>query len=391
MGTLSNKRVAVLSALAVACVSWLAWHVSQELVPLTILFPALALNQRSRISVTAMALAYHGVSSFPVVQMSTGYFGVGNIFLGILLWAVASAILALPWIVLWHRDRDQITWRLPAALLVLTVPPVGIIGWASPLTAAGILFPGLGWSGILLMVIACLAVTARWWNIAMGLAVVALAANLLYKGPRPPTSTWVAVNTEFGSIRASDDPAIEFSTAEQIQRMALDAHARVIVFPELVVRRWGESTDLFWEPTLEKLRTRGNTVLVGAGSASSVSPDEFLNTVIIRGADEPSRFEQRIPVPLAMWKPWGGKDRVPLNLLGPSVVKLAGDRAAILICYEQLIPWCYLSAAAYHPTIFVGLSNAYWTRSTVTPKYQDAGLRIWGRLFGIPAICATNY
>jgi hypothetical protein len=389
MGTLSNKSVAVLSALAAAWVSWLAWHISQELVPLTILFPALVLNQRSRISVTAVALAYYGVSSFPVAQISSGYFGVGNIFLGGLLWTVATAILALPWIIFWHRDQDQITWRLPAALLVLTVPPVGIIGWASPLTAAGILLPGLGWSGILLMVIACLAVTARWWNTAMGLAVVALAANLSYK--EPPTSTWVAVNTEFGSIRASDDPAIEFSTAEQIQRMALDVHARAIVFPELVVRRWGESTDLFWAPTLEKLRARGTTVLVGASSASSVSPDEYRNIVIIRGADEPSRFEQRIPVPLAMWKPWGGKDRVPLNLLGPSVVELAGERVAILICYEQLIPWSYLSSAVYHPTIFVGLSNAYWTKSTVTPKYQDAALRIWGRLFGIPAISATNY
>jgi apolipoprotein N-acyltransferase len=92
-----------------------------------------------------------------------------------------------------------------------------------------------------------------------------------------------------------------------------------------------------------------------------------------------------------MWKPWGGKDRVPLNLFGPAVVQLAGERAAILICYEQLLPWAALSAAAHRPTIFVGLSNAYWTKSTLIPKYQDAALRSWGRLFAIPVISATNY
>lgn len=391
MGPLNDRTAAALSVLSAASVSWLAWHGSPTLVPLTILFPALALNQRSRIASTAVALAYNSVSSFPVAQISSGYFAVGNVFFGGLLWTLATGILALPWIIFWHRDRDQITWRLPAALLVLTVPPLGIVGWASPVTAAGLLFPGLAWSGVLLMVIACLAVAARLWNIAVILAAVALVANLSYDGPRLPTSRWVAVNTKFGSIRASDDPVSEFSAAEQIQRMALDVRARVIVFPELVVRRWAESTDLFWEPTLDKLRARGNTVLIGARSASSLSPDEYRNTVIIRGADEPSRFDQRIPVPFAMWKPWGGKDRVPLNLFGTPTVELAGERAAILICYEQLLPWSYLSALWGRPTLIVGLSNATWTKATVIPRNQKAALEAWARLLGVPTISATNY
>jgi apolipoprotein N-acyltransferase len=391
MGALNNRTVAVLSALTVASVSWLAWHVSPEAVPLTVLFPALALNQRSRIAATGVALAYYGVSSFPVVQISSGYFGVTNILPGLLLWAVASAILALPWTILWHRDRDRIVWRLPVALVAVTVPPIGIVGWASPLTAAGVLFPGLKCSGILLMAFACVAVAARWWNVAITVALAAVAANLSYEGPRPPRSIWVGVNTAFGIIRASDDPAIEFSTAEKIQSMALDVHGRVIVFPELVVRRWGESTDLFWEPTLDQLRARGNTVLVGAGLASSVSPDQYRNTVIIRGADDSSRFEQRIPVPLAMWKPWGGKDRVPLNLFGSPTVDLAGDRAVILICYEQLLPWSYVSALWHRPTVIVGLSNATWTKATVIPRNQSAMLQAWGRLFGLPIISAINY
>jgi len=207
----------------------------------------------------------------------------------------------------------------------------------------------------------------------------------------PPKSEWISINTEFGSIRASDDPIVALTIANQIQNIALDESARVIVFPEMVVRSWTDATDLFWRPTLDRLRERDRTILVGSGLASSASPEEYRNAVVIRGAGRATEFMQRIPVPLAMWKPWGGKDRVPLNVFGPTVVQTAGERAAILICYEQLLPWAALSAAAHQPTVFVGLSNAYWTKSTPIPKYQDAALRSWGRLFAIPVISATNY
>jgi len=48
-------------------------------------------------------------------------------------------------------------------------------------------------------------------------------------------------------------------------------------------------------------------------------------------------FIQRIPVPIAMWKPHKPNDGVPLRLLGPGAKMIAGKRTAILICYEQLL------------------------------------------------------
>jgi hypothetical protein len=44
-----------------------------------------------------------------------------------------------------------------------------------------------------------------------------------------------------------------------------------------------------------------------------------------------------------MWKPLTDSG-VPLNLLGTGTVQFAGKRAAILICYEQLIVWPALTA-----------------------------------------------
>jgi apolipoprotein N-acyltransferase len=390
MDTLNGKAVAALSAGAGGAIGWLAWHTTVALSPLALLFPPLALGQRTRMGAAGVAIFYYGISSLPVLQISYRYLGRGHVPSGILAWAVASGILATPWIGLWCRDRRRIWWRLPMALLLVTVPPIGIIGWASPLTPVGLLLPGLGSLGLLLAAVAMAAVHLRWWNFIIAVGVLSLTSNYAYEDDQVRKSDWIAVNTTFGNIHSSDDPLVEFAIAERIQKTAVGVSGRVIVFPEMVVRHWGEGTDAFWQPTLDTLRARGRTVLIGARLPNPDSFDEYRNAVVIRGADNRPEFEQRIPVPVAMWKPWGGKGRFPLKLFAPPTVQLAGERAAILICYEQLLPWSYLTAQWHKPTVIVGLSNAYWTESTVVPMYQTAALKTWGRLFSIPVISATN-
>jgi apolipoprotein N-acyltransferase len=235
------------------------------------------------------------------------------------------------------------------------------------------------------------AVRMRSWNFIIAVGLISFASNYEYKDEHMRKSDWIGVNTTFGNIHSSDDPLVEFAIAERIQKTAVVVGGRVIVFPEMVVRYWGEGTDAFWRPTLDTLRARGSTVLIGARLPNPDSLDEYRNAVVIRGAENPPEFEQRIPVPIAMWKPWGGKGRVPLNLFAEPTVQLASERAAILICYEQLLPWAYLSVQWRKPTVIVGLSNAYWTKSTVIPTNQTAALEAWGRLFSIPVISATNY
>lgn len=143
------------------------------------------------------------------------------------------------------------------------------------------------------------------------------------------------------------------------------------MFPESVVPTWTVSTDLFWTPTIDTLRRNGKTVLIGAllpeslavrsgefGTAanllriahqvqtvsSQTQPCSYQNVAIVRGA-ETGVFFQRVPVPLSVWKPFS-RGGAPLHLAGPAVFDLAGQRAAVLICYEQVIPWTVLTAAA---------------------------------------------
>lgn len=391
MDILSNRVKAALSVAASGTIGWLAWLTNTTFIPVSLLFPPLAFVQSTRTRATFVSLSYYGISSLPLLQISTKYFGSGHDLTGIMPWVTASGILAAPWIIFWDRGRNRIWWRLPVALLVITVPPIGIIGWASPLMAAGSIFPGFGWFGVLLVTLGMIALGQRYLRLTAALVVLSLIANISYKGPRPIESTWLGADTQFSNSHDSNDPNAEFSIAEKIQRIALATDYRVIVFPEMVLRQWSESTDLFWQSTLDALRERGSTIVIGAALASPASVNEYRNAAVIRGADHASTFEQRIPVPLAMSKPWGGENRFPVRLAGPSTIQLAGERAAILICYEQLLPWIYFSALWDQPTVIIGLSNAYWTKETMIPKNQKASLEAWGRLFGKPLITATNY
>ena len=81
---------------------------------------------------------------------------------------------------------------------------------------------------------------------------------------------------------------------------------------------------------------------------------------------------------------------LPLHLAGPAVLDVAGQRTALLICYEQVIPWTVLTAALARPTIFVGMSNDHWATGTPIPQWQALCLRAWSRLFRVSYLLAVN-
>jgi apolipoprotein N-acyltransferase len=90
-----------------------------------------------------------------------------------------------------------------------------------------------------------------------------------------------------------------------------------------------------------------------------------------------------------MWKPLSG-DGVPLNLFGPGSISVQGQRAAVLLCYEQLLVWPFISSAFEHPTVLVTAANDYWAKHTPIPKVQEVSAKSLARLFGLPVLSAVN-
>ena len=382
-----------------------------------LLLPDIALRQRSRRSCYLAATGYYAAALWPLGVGAKNFFGPDvSVLVAIAFWALCAVLLALPYALLWTERTRQMLWRAPLAVLIGIIPPLGLIGFASPVTASGFLFPAWSWAGVALALAACglIAVYPRFG--ILSIATVSLVANLLYSGARQPPPDWGAVDTHFGGISHGQVSALrEYLAAEQIQGRAVASPAKVIVFPESVVPRWTTSTDLFWKPAIDALRRNGKTVVVGAllpeslpvrsaefGAAVNLlrtahelrpvsihaEPYSYQNAAIVRGAER-GVFFQRVPVPVSVWKPFS-RGGAPLHLAGPAVLDLAGQRAAVLICYEQVIPWTVLTAAAARPTVFVGMSNDYWATGTPIPRWQKLCLRAWGRLFRVPYLLAVN-
>jgi apolipoprotein N-acyltransferase len=263
------------------------------------------------------------------------------------------------------------------------VPPFGLIAFASPGTAAGILFPGTGWLGLaaLIAVVAGLSTVPRE-TIIVGIPVIVLA-NALYKAPLPPRD-WEAVQTNFGKL-SEDDAIDQFRAVEAIQSKALASRAKIIVFPEAVIRHWTDATEVFWQPTFDELRHEGKTILVGAIVRRKA---QTANVVQIRGAQTGS-IEQRVPIPMVMWNPFQ-QSGFRLRLIHPSSYKLGRYRASLLICYETAVPWPLLTADIDSADVIVAIANTHWARDTCVAAWQYSAVQAWARLFGKATVWSSN-
>jgi predicted amidohydrolase len=276
-------------------------------------------------------------------------------------------------------------------------------------------FPGTAWLGLIATAIlptACVLAPRRAIPPA---ALAVVVSNALWHAPQPPKG-WEAVNTNLGAIsHGQATPEVKFSAMNWLQDRALRSGAHVLVFPETVIPMWTEATELFWQQTLADLRASGKTIVIGAGIPTRTAPDHvdfsaelaalrdkpvpvpdtvqhetpaYLNAALIRGT-ETGTFLQRIPVPLGMWRPFG-RGGVPLNIARAGVIEIAGQRAAIWICYEQLLVWPVLESMVEGPSVIVAMANDHWVTGTPISQWQRTIVSAWARLFNLPYISAVN-
>lgn len=116
--------------------------------PAAMLFPALWAMAPSRGIAAFVSLGYFLAASRGLPQGVANFYAA-DLWPGLLLWLIASASFVIVHAVLWTRRRGKVrAARYLVASLVMALPPFGITGWAQPITAAGVLFPGWGWWGL---------------------------------------------------------------------------------------------------------------------------------------------------------------------------------------------------------------------------------------------------
>lgn len=365
----------------------IGWSGDVLLLPLAATFPMLWSLPRTRLQATAISAAYFLAASRGLPQ-GVGNFYSSDIWPGLVLWLVASSAFVAIHAVLW---TDRKGWQKPlrylAACIAMAVPPFGILGWAHPITAAGVLFPGWGWWGLGAMAAGLIVMTTRY----RPAAALAMAGFWLWPAAEwtPPIlpASWIGVDLELGASLGRE-AGLERQQA-LIDAVRAQAPGATVVLPESALGFWTPTVGRVWQ---RSLADKGITVIAGAAVIDSQGYDNVLVKLSADGTD--ILYRERMPVPGSMWQPWrawiGDQGGARAYFFANPVVGVGNLSVAPLICYEQLLVWPILQSAFHRPDAIVAVGNGWWTTGTSIIDIQRASSEAWARLFGLPLVISFN-
>lgn len=391
--TITASTPHLLLLIALGAIPGLGWILggAGPIGPLSsILLVAAVATGRNPVERLTPALGYYATGCWPIVGAVAGYWGTGHAGIGFLAWAACSVALAMPWALATHWPG------LLFALAATALPPLGVIGWLSPLNAAGMLFPGMGWIGLVLAVGTMLAMHSALptltgqgspglsadisWSMLLFAAIVAIGANVL-ASPASKPAIWVGVQTHIAPSKGNVLRAIRNNQSIIDAGLAQGKGARVVIFPEAVLENWLPGTRQQFAEAVPP----GQIWLVGAQAGRSDAV-----VAVTHG--------RATAVPLAKaaglllggdWQPW------TKDTLRPAWVQhtftLGGNRVWAALCVEQVQPWTWLEALWLQPGVILAMSNAWWAPSGgAAPGIQKASGDAWARLMGVPIVWAVN-
>ncbi|WP_209855914.1 conjugal transfer protein TraB [Rhizobium herbae] len=365
------------------------WSGQVLFLPLALLFPLLWSLAPTRTAAVMIAAAYFLAASRGLPQGVVNFYGSGEVHRHG-LWLIAAAGFVVVHTVCWMRrsgGRRCAGYAIASVLMIL--PPFGVVGWAHPLTAAGVLFPGWSWIGLLATATGMLALTTRQWPIV----VVALGGLWVWSAScwEPPSlpKGWVGVHTLLGPSMGRSFDLEQQRLLVRAVRAEAAIGARVVVLPESAMGFWTPTMERYWRTALE-----GSDVTVFAG-ASVVDPAGYDNVMVSMNRDGGSpNYRERMPVPVSMWQPWlawmGRSGGTRANFFANPIVTVAGARVATLICYEQLLTWPVLQSMFHEPDVIVASGNGWWTAGTSIVEIQRTSALAWAALFNTPIVVSFN-
>ncbi|WP_247391911.1 hypothetical protein [Ralstonia pseudosolanacearum] len=399
-GKLQGVLRLIMSAAVGAVIGWIAWGHGESTWGLVglLLLPLLWGALRSRWEGLGLMLTYYAGGARGLPGGAVAFFGdTAPHWWGLGMWLGASMLLSMPFALCWSGVPSKRAIGFALALLLCLVPPLGIVGWLSPLSVAGILFPFAGWLGLALTVVLFLALVLRRGRLIAGLVVAAAVANAAALHADPVIHLrWLGFDTSFPKLSsAGSDQATQYLSAmDRIQWLrgviADMPPGATLVLPETVIGRFDGVAQSMLSEAEGELVAKNSRVLVGAELPEDNG--RYKNAVVVLGAQrgDDRAAIQGIPVPISMWKPWAADGAEADLLARGNTITVEGHRVGVAICYEQLLTYSLLRLMADKPDLIAAVSNVWWARATNIPQIQFQSVHAFARLFGVPVFSARN-
>lgn len=358
--------------------------------------PVFWLLAPSRFAAWLTAFVYYLAASRDIPAGAAVFFGSSAALTsGYVMYIGSSLVLSLPWAILWGKIQGltHSLARVGALLLVLAVPPLGVIGWANPLVAAGTVFKGWGLWGVLALPVWCGSTAYmirknRWHFLAL---FVWGCVAFCHAPVRVQPHGWSGIDTEIAGLASGNyDLFISLTRSSALSEKILESQAAYILTPETGTGQWSKASAQFWSPVSALLARSGRTAVIGAEEFDALG--RYDNTLRFIGHDGGHVYRQRFPVPVSMWRPWGGPVTARAHWFDSGTITLrTGEKALCLLCYEQLLTFPYLTGMIFKkPDLIIAASNTWWARETSLPQAMKQCLYAWARLCDAPVIIAEN-
>lgn len=358
-----------------------------------IAFPLIWWRTKNRAEAMSVATLYYLAGSWVIPGAADAFFAEANSwFLGMCLWAISSLLLALPWGML----RPYGMKGLVVALVLVSAPPLGIIGWLNPLLAAADLFPGSGFFGLaaalLLFVLWPLRIRLR---MLVGLSIFSLVSNLAFNAPSIPVS-WKAVDTALGKY-PSDVVAQAYwhTKLSKLVNAEADSSVELLVLPEQIGGWFTPQMESIWQRELKYSDVRSDQMIL-LGGERPLSDRLYANSLFVWLGDELlGTIGARQTVPVSMWRPYASSGtHAPIDWFKSNLYKvpLQGKpvTAAFIFCYEELLMFPQLmTLASGRPYAMISVVNGWWS-SPAQQTLQRQHIQAWSKLFRLPLLRAVN-
>ena len=347
--------------------------------PLSLMLAAAWSIAPSRLWSGFVAIIYYCVASRGLPIGAATYFEI-NVFSGVVLWVVGCSLLSIPFVIFWGKAAKHKALFFPLILVIVSLPPFGLVGWTNPITSAGIVFPGSGFVGLFgVFLVVSLFAYKPTSSVIVILGVAGLFLLDTDKVYQP--STWEGVNTSEKIDTGSANHINVYLRHQKLTNIANASHANNVLFPESAAGLWTDSSKSLWERS-----STNKSVFIGAEVSKGRSSDNVLIRIDPTGSD--IIYKQRMPVPISMYRPWSDGGTNAYWFASP-VVNIDGLNAGVLICYESLLVWPVLHSAI-KADYLISIGNFWWAKDTSIPTIQNSAVFSWAKLFGLPLVSASN-
>jgi len=373
----------------IGCLGWVntVFEWAQVII---LLIPALWHAASNRFAGGAVFAGYTLLASHSLIVGMATYFNI-PIYQSSLLWLLAGLPNFLIGVMCWRQDPLKRTLFIPVLIVIHAIPPFALLGWGNPITAAGWLFPGWGWGGIVSTIIVMMVLSRPSRFVARLLCIVPVLAVAAYAttSHQPVQITdWQGYNTHYqygAGLHQTRNLITEYMQQKALQNQ-IDSAYKVHVFPESVGGVWN---DAIAKDCRRFVVDRAPEHIILLGTHQRTSEKSYDNVIIKMDAQSTEVvYRQRVPAPFGMWKPWHD-DSANADWFGTSNAKIAGKKVGFLLCYESMLVFPVIQMMVGKPDIITLSASTWWAPDSLHSA-QVLAVHSWANLFNVPTIEAYN-